>query len=146
MPILLIIKLLRYHILYTHILKCGFLTEGIELTRLEFFDHLRYLSFEVPRFRPFRQVRYANLQNTSKAMKQEILEWLVTLVKFCYKTCCQRGVFPLPCCPWAALEGLNEIRTAISSDNIQLLQSCIATYRKRLEVVLFVEQASCTTR
>ena len=53
MPILLIIKLLRYHTLYKHILKCGFLTEGIELTRLEFFDHLRYLSFEVPRFRPF---------------------------------------------------------------------------------------------
>ena len=35
---------------------------------------------------------------------------------------------------------LNEIRTAISSDNIQLLQSYIATYREKLEEVIFVEE------
>ena len=40
------------------------------------------------------------------------------------------------------MEGLNEIRTAISSENIQLLQSSIVTYRKKLEVVLFIEQVS----
>ena len=37
------------------------------------------------------------------------------------------------------MEGLNEIRTAISSKNIQLLQSYIVTYRKKLEEVAFVE-------
>ena len=37
------------------------------------------------------------------------------------------------------MEGLNEIRTAISSKNIQLLQSYIVTYRKKLEEVSFVE-------
>ena len=34
------------------------------------------------------------------------------------------------------MEGLNDIRTAISSENIQLLQ----TYRKKLEEVVFVEE------
>ena len=34
------------------------------------------------------------------------------------------------------MEGLNAIRTAISSKNIQLLQ----TYRKKLEEVAFVEE------
>ena len=37
------------------------------------------------------------------------------------------------------MEGLNEIRAAISSKNIQLLQSYIVTYRKKLEEVAFVE-------
>ena len=44
---------------------------------------------------------------------------------------------------WAVsstLGGLNEIRTAISSENVQLLQSYIATYRKKLEEVVFVEE------
>ena len=36
--------------------------------------------------------------------------------------------------------GLNDIRTAISSENIQLLQSYIASYRKKLEKVVFVEE------
>ena len=65
--------------------------------------------------------------------------WLVTLVKFRYKNCSQRRAFPLPCCPWAGMEGLNDIRTAISSENIQL-QSYIATYRKKLEEGVFVEE------
>ena len=38
------------------------------------------------------------------------------------------------------MEGLNEIRTAISSENIQLLQSYILTYRKKLREVVFVEE------
>ena len=38
------------------------------------------------------------------------------------------------------MEGLNDIRTAISRENIQLLQSYIATYRKKLEEVVFVEE------
>ena len=38
------------------------------------------------------------------------------------------------------MEGLNDIRTAISSKNIELLQSYIATYRKKLEKVVFVEE------
>ena len=38
------------------------------------------------------------------------------------------------------MEGLNEIRTAISSENIQLLQSYIATYRKKFEEVVFVDE------
>ena len=38
------------------------------------------------------------------------------------------------------MEGLNEIRTAISNENIQLLQSCIIIYRKKLEEVVFVEE------
>ena len=62
--------------------------------------------------------------------------WLVTLVKFRYKNCSQHREFPLPCCPRAGMEGLNDIRTAISSENIQLLQ----TYRKKLEEVVFVEE------
>ena len=37
------------------------------------------------------------------------------------------------------MEVLNDIRTAISSENIQLQQSYIATYRKKLEEVIFVE-------
>ena len=69
-------------------------------------------------------------------MKQKILVWLVTLVKFRYKNCSQRRAFPLPCCPRAGMEGLNDIRTAISSENIQLLQ----TYRKKLKEVVFVEE------
>ena len=62
--------------------------------------------------------------------------WLVTLMKFRYKNCSLRRAFPLPCCPWAGMEGLNDIRTAISSENIQLLQ----TYRKKLEEVVFVDE------
>ena len=38
------------------------------------------------------------------------------------------------------MECLNEIRTAISSENIQLLQSYIATYRKKLKEVVFVDE------
>ena len=38
------------------------------------------------------------------------------------------------------MEGLNDIRIAISSKNIQLLQSYVATYRKKLEEVVFVEE------
>ena len=34
------------------------------------------------------------------------------------------------------MEGLNDIRTAISSENIQLLQTC----RKNIEEVVFVEE------
>ena len=66
--------------------------------------------------------------------------WLVTLVKFRIKNCSQHRVFPLPCCPRAGMDCLNDIRTAISSENIQLLQSYIATYRKKLEEVVFVEE------
>ena len=33
-----------------------------------------------------------------------------------------------------------DIRTAISSENIQLLQSYIATYRKKLKEVVFVKE------
>ena len=66
--------------------------------------------------------------------------WLVTLVKFRYKNCSQRRVFPLPCCLRVGMEGLNDIHTAISSKNIQLLQSYIATYRKNFEEVVFVEE------
>ena len=69
-----------------------------------------------------------------------MLVWLVTLVKFCYKSCSQRGAFPVPCCPQAGMEGLNEIHTAIISENIQILQNYIATYRKKLEEVVFVEE------
>ena len=64
---------------------------------------------------------------------------MVTL-KFGYKNCPQRRTFPLPCCPLADMHGCNDIRTVISSENIQLLQSCIATYRKKLEEVVFVEE------
>ena len=38
------------------------------------------------------------------------------------------------------MEGLNDILTAISSENIQLLQSYITAYRKKLEEVVFVEE------
>ena len=38
------------------------------------------------------------------------------------------------------MEGLNDIRTVSSSKNIQLLQSYIATYRKKLEEVVFVKE------
>ena len=38
------------------------------------------------------------------------------------------------------MEGLNEIRTVISNDNIQLQQSYIMTYRKKLEEVVFVRK------
>ena len=61
-------------------------------------------------------------------------------MKFHYKSCSQRGAPPLPCCPLAGMEGLNEMRTAFSSENIQLLQSYVATYRKKLEEVVFVEE------
>ena len=72
-------------------------------------------------------------------MKKKIV-WLVPLVKFRYKNCSQLGAFPLRCCPRTGKENLNEIRTAISSKNIQLLQSYIATCRKKLEEVVFVEE------
>ena len=38
------------------------------------------------------------------------------------------------------MEGLNDIRTAISSENIQLLQSYIATYKKKLDELVFIEE------
>ena len=66
--------------------------------------------------------------------------WLVTLVKFRYKNYSQRRAFPLPCCPREGMEGFNDIRTAISSENIQLRQSYIATCRKKLEEVVFVQE------
>ena len=37
-------------------------------------------------------------------------------------------------------DNLNEIRAAISSKDIQLLQSYTATYKKKLEEVVFVEE------
>ena len=61
-------------------------------------------------------------------------------MKFRYKNCTQRGAFPLPCCPRAGMEGLNDIRTAISSKRIQVLQTYIATYRKKLKEMAFVEE------
>ena len=73
-------------------------------------------------------------------MEQEILVWLVTLWKLRFKTCSQRGAFPLLCCLRAGMDGLNEIRTAINSKNIYLQQCYIVTYRKKLEKVLFVEE------
>ena len=73
-------------------------------------------------------------------MKYKILVWLVTLVKFRYKYCSQRRAFPLPCRQRAGMEGLNDIRTEISSKNIQLLHSHTTTYRKKLEEVVFVEE------
>ena len=69
-------------------------------------------------------------------MKKKNLVWLITLVKFRYKNCSQRRAFRLPCCPRAGMEGLNDIRTVISSENIQLLR----TYKKKLEEVVFVEE------
>ena len=48
--------------------------------------------------------------------------------------------FLLPCGPRAGMEDLNDFRTAISSEFIQLLQSYIATYRKKLETLVFVEE------
>ena len=48
--------------------------------------------------------------------------------------------FHLPCCPRAGMEGLNDIRTAINSENIQLIQSYVAIYRKKLEEVVSVEE------
>ena len=48
--------------------------------------------------------------------------------------------FLLPCGPRAGMEDLNDFRTAISSEFIQLLQSYIATYRKKLEKLVFVEE------
>ena len=38
------------------------------------------------------------------------------------------------------MEGLNDIRTAISSQNIELLQSNIATDWKKLKEMVFVEE------
>ena len=38
------------------------------------------------------------------------------------------------------MEVLNDIRTVISSESIQLLQNYIATYKKNLEEVVFVEE------
>ena len=38
------------------------------------------------------------------------------------------------------MEGLNETPTAISSENIQLLEIYIVTYRKKLEEVIFVKE------
>ena len=60
-----------------------------------------------------------------------MLVWLVTLVKLHYKTSSQCWAFSLPCCPRVSMEGLNEISTALSSENIQLLQS---------EEVVFIKQ------
>ena len=48
--------------------------------------------------------------------------------------------FLLPCGPRAGMEDLNDFCTAISSEFIQLLQSYIATYRKKLEKLVFVEE------
>ena len=47
-------KFLRYRTLFMSILKCGFPTKGIELTRFVLFEVSRCLSFEVSRLRPFR--------------------------------------------------------------------------------------------
>ena len=46
----------------------------------------------------------------------------------------------LPTGRYGRFDNLNEICTAISSENIQLLQRYIATYKKKLEEVVFVEE------
>ena len=47
-------KFLRYRTLRTSILKCGFPTKGIELTRLVLFEVLEMPQLRVLRFKPFR--------------------------------------------------------------------------------------------
>ena len=71
-------------------------------------------------------------------MEQDILVLLATLVKLHYKTCSHRVCFVFLVVHW----GLNEIRTVISSENSQLLQSYTVTYGKKLEKVIFVKEES----
>ena len=52
--------------------------------------------------------------------------------------CFKCMAFPFPCCPQVCTEGLRGIRTAISSDKIQVLRCYFVTYRKKLEEVVFV--------
>ena len=62
------------------------------------------------------------------------------MIVYVGETCSQHGAVSLFCCPRAGMEGLNEIRTVISSENIQLLRSYIVTYRDKLEEEVFVEE------
>ena len=68
--------------------------------------------------------------------------WLITLAKFRYKNCSQRCLSSslIPTGRHRRFDSFNEIRTSISSESIQLLQSYIVTYKKKLEEVFFVEE------
>ena len=61
-------------------------------------------------------------------------------MKLRYKTYSQCGTFPLPCYPRESMESLYETPTGSSSENIQLLEIYIVTYRKKLEEVVFVKE------
>ena len=62
-------KLLKYRTLCKSILKCIFCTKGIELTWFVLFEVLGVPQFWGTWCRPFWQVQYNNLQNTSGVME-----------------------------------------------------------------------------
>ena len=126
-------KFLRYNTLCTNILECGFPTKGIELIRVSKMSQLRGTSVQTILVGSVR--KFAEYMQSYEVRNVNVVGYVV---KFRRKTCFQCGAFPLPCCPRACME--NEIRTAISSENIQLLQSYIATCRKKLEEVVSVEE------
>ena len=74
-------KFLRYRTLCKNILKCGFPTKGIKLTRFMLFEVLGVPQFWVPRFRATICQNFTvheNLRNTSETMEQEILACLIS--------------------------------------------------------------------
>ena len=141
-------KFFRYRTLCTNILKCKFPTKGIELTRLEFFEGPRVLSFEalgLDHFGRFgTKICGKQVRLWSKKFCCGWLRWWNFAINIVLSVGRSLFLF-VHGQAWKILD-LNDIRTTISSENIQLLQSYIATYRKKLEEVVLLKKSSCTRR
>ena len=74
----------------------------------------------------------------NKKFKCGWLHWWNFVIKLLSARCLSSSLFPTG--RHRSFDSLNEIRTAISSESIQLLQSYILTYKKKLEEVVFIEE------
>ena len=110
----------------------------LNLYGLYFLRYLEYLSFEVPRCRPFWKDTHKNIQKTRDAIGKEILVCFIKLVSICTRS--QHRVFSLPCWPRVWMEWFREACTTSRSDNFQPFRLCFVTYRMKLDEVDFVDE------
>ena len=118
-------KFLSYRTLCTGILKWGFPTKGIRLTRFVIFQVHAVPRFEVPPFRPFQQLTHENLRNTSDAVEEEILVEVFVLRNISLL------VFPLPCADEKIQRTLYHDSKS-SSNRLQLVQSWFVIHSKNV--------------
>ena len=141
-------KFLRSRTLWTNILKCKFPTRDIEQARLEFFEALRVPSFEalgLDHFSRFgTKICGKQVRLWSKKFYCGWLRWWNFAINIVLSVGRSLFLF-VHGQAWKILD-LNDIRTTISSENIQLLQSYTATCWKKLEEVVLLKKSSCTRK